>query len=365
LLLQSGMQVETYTRHNDELRDVPIFKLPFRTFYPKEALNELRVTLKREKPDIVHFHNIYYLISPFIYYLVQEYGIPVIQTLHNFRFFCLNGLLFRNGRICTDCIGSLPWKGIVFKCFRNSYLYSMMLGAITFYHDLKKTFVKAIDGYIALTDFNKKLFIRAGLSEDKIYVKPNFFQNLGNNSTNDENYAIYLGRISEEKGVSILIKAWKRIKGFRLLIIGDGPQRKKCEELAVEEKIKNVEFCGRKTEKESMNILKKASFLILPSMWYEGFPMVIGEAFSAGKPVIGSNLGNIAEIVRHGETGLLFKPGDPDDLAEKVRWMIENKKERQRMGENAYQEYLDKYTPEKNFKMLMEIYEDVLNKRKK
>ena len=119
LLQQFGMQVEIYTRHNDELKDIPIFKLPFLTSYPRKTLNEFKDILKKEKPDIAHFHNIYYLISPFAYYIVQEYGIPVIQTLHNFRFFCLNGLLFRNGRICTDCIGSLPWKGIVFKCFRT------------------------------------------------------------------------------------------------------------------------------------------------------------------------------------------------------------------------------------------------------
>ena len=368
LLSENGIEVVTYVRRNDGIINFNLFKqanLAFNNIWSKESYKEIMKIIKRVKPDIAHFHNIWYLISPSAYYACKNYSIPVVQTLHNFRFFCLNGLLLRNGKVCTDCIGALPWRGIIFKCFRGSFAYSAALGLVIIFHHLRKTFLKTIDGYIALTEFNKKLFVRAGLPENKIYVKPNFFQDLGNNSKQDENYAIYLGRISEEKGVRILVEAWGKIKRFKLLIIGDGPKRKKCEELALKEKIKNIEFLGFQPRRKVLELIKSASFLIIPSLCYETFGMTIGEAFSAGKPVVGSNLGNIAEIIKHGETGLLFRPRDPDDLAEKIQWMIDNPKERQRMGENAYQEYLEKYTPEKNFKMLMEIYEDVLNKTKK
>ena len=362
LLKKNGIDVIAYNVYNDTLKGLSAPVLLQKVFYPKKELIELERVIFSEKPDLVHFHNIFYLISPNAYQIVKKYNIPIIQTLHNFRFFCINGLLLRKNKPCEKCIRSIPLYGFIHRCFRNSYGYSAILTFLIW--TKRKILLRNVDGYITFTNFSKKIFINAGIAEEKIYIKPHFFENLGY-SPEDRNYALFVGRLSPEKGIRLIVKAWQKVPDFPLKIVGSGPEEWYLKEEVKQRKLLNIEFLGLQPRRKVLDLMKSASFLIIPSLCYETFGMVIGEAYSVGKPVIGSNLGNIAEIVKHGETGLLFKPGDPDDVAEKVRWMIENKKERQRMGENAYQEYLEKYTPEKNFKMLMEIYEDVLNKRKK
>jgi glycosyltransferase involved in cell wall biosynthesis len=389
LLKKNSVQVITYEKHNDEIVTAfDKFKAAFTTVWSGRTYWELKTLLKKERPDIAHFHNIWYLISPSAYYACKDLDVPVVQTLHNFRFFCVNGLLMRGGRLCEECIGRLPWKGVKYGCYRDSRLYSLPLAFTEGIHRIAGTWKNKVDAYIALTEFGKKKFIECGLPAEKIYVKPNFLPDpseplfvpvipphppLAKGGRGDFNgYAVFLGRISAEKGLIVLISAFQYLstmnyelsaishQPFKLKVVGDGPLRTGLEDAAKAGKINGIEFTGRKDFRESMEILRHARFLIMPAICYEGFPMVIREAFACGKPVIASRLGAMAELIEEGKTGLLFEPGSPEDLADKMKWMIEHETDCIEMGKNARKVFEEKYTAEKNYEILIKIYEKII-----
>jgi len=279
--------------------------------------------------------------------------------------FCANGLLMRDGKVCEECVGRMPWRGIAYGCYRDSRLYSIPVAMAEAFHRVRGTWTDKVDAYIALTEFGKEKFIECGLPKEKVFVKPNFIADPPDVGFADEDSVVFLGRLSTEKGIATLIDATKHLQtdsseGFFLKIIGDGKMRKAVEERIVSQKLKNVEIVGRKSPAESLSLLKRASFLVMPSIWYEGFPMVIAEAFACGKPVIASNMGAMTSIIKDRETGLLFEPGNAEDLASKMKWMIKNKDACTAMGRNARAEFEAKYTADKNFEMLMGIYGKVL-----
>jgi glycosyltransferase involved in cell wall biosynthesis len=369
LLRKNRVDVVTYEKHNDEIKDYGRegkFLLPFRNMWSRKTYGELKQLLKKEKPDIAHFHNIFYLISPSAYYACREAGVPVVQTLHNFRFFCINGLLLRDGKVCEECLGKSPWKGVKYACYRDSQIYSFPIALADAIHRLFGTWGNKIDAFIALTEFGKKKFIECGLPEEKIFVKPNFLPDPPLAKYSHKGYAVFVGRISIEKGINLLINAFNMLRlnsinQLSLKIIGDGPLKDNYEDIVQTGKINNIEFIGRKSFDETMELLRNAQFMVMPSIWYEGFPMVIREAYACGKPVIASRLGAMAELVEDGKTGLLFEPGNPVDLAEKIKWMIEHETECIEMGKNARKVFEEKYTAERNFQILMNIYKQVLN----
>jgi len=377
LLKRNGIEVITYIEHNDRIKEYGLwgrFILPFTNIWSLKTYRKLRQVLKKEKPDIAHFHNIWYLISPSAYYACKDEGVPVIQTLHNFRIFCANGLLMREGRICEECIIKVKTgnrlevigdrlkivkNALKYGCYRNSRLYSLPVAFTEYFHWAKKTWINKVDEYIALTEFGKNKFVEAGLPAEKIFVKPNFLPNPPEPNYSHQNYACFIGRISEEKGVDLLIEAFKLLRNsqFKLKIIGDGPLRNHFEEKIKKEGINGIEFLGRKEHLESIEILKNAKFLMLPSIWYEMFPVTLIEAFACGKPVVASNLGVFAELVQDGITGLLFEVGNVEDLAEKIEWMIGN--DCLEMGKNARELFEERYSERKNFEILMEIYNKI------
>lgn len=380
LLRNRGIEVITYTQHNDDLlTDNGILSKALNAVWSKKNYDDLRRLIEKEKPDIAHLHNIWYLISPSAYYACKDSGVPVVQTLHNFRMFCANGLLLRAGRVCEDCIGKLPWRGAAYGCFRNSRLYSLPVAIAQGVHKFRSTLTQNIDAFIALTEFGKKKFVECGLPAEKIFVKSNFLSEPPTAGPATSGYAVYTGRFSEEKGLGVLMDALRILSSsdssifssshpLNFKIVGDGPLKDKIigrlETLKTRKseaanKVK-IEFLGKKSHAECMDILSKAGFLVLPSVCYENFPLSIIEAFACGKPVIASRLGALPEIVQDKKTGLLFEPGNPADLAEKIRWMIENDDVRTEMGRIARAEFERKYTAERNFEMLMKIYEQVL-----
>ena len=369
----SGVRVATYERHNDEIGKYPFFKkitLPFKTTWSHESYREIKHIIKKEKPDIVHFHNIFYLISPSAYYACKDAGIPAVQTLHNFRLFCVNGLLMRDGGVCEECTGRLPWRGVIHGCYRGSRLYSVPVALMESFHRFMGTWGDKVDAYIALTEFGKRKYIECGLPAEKIFVKPNFLSNPPEPDYSNSEYGAFLGRLSAEKGLDTLIDAVKILQSitpdhFPVKIIGDGPLRRQLEDRLRAERIKNIELTGRKSFDECMELLKGARFMVMPSVWYECFPMTIREAFACGKPVIASRLGSMAELVEDGRTGFLFEPGSSEDLASKIKWMFENKDACIEMGKNARAEFEAKYTAEKNYEILMGIYEGVIGLRHK
>lgn len=399
LLRNHGVDVVTYKRHNDEINEYGLWDksvLPFRNIWSNRTYNEIKELIKKERPDIAHFHNIFYLISPSAYYACKELGVSVVQTLHNFRIFCSNGLLMRNGRVCEECINKktgnrsgvvgnrfkIIKNAIKYGCYRNSRIYSLPIALLEYIHWIKNTWANKVDAYIALTEFGRKKFIEAGLPDEKIFVKPNFLSNPPAPVYSHQNYAVFLGRLSVEKGINVLISALQYLSkisneisamnnqlspaaydSFKIKIVGDGPLKAGLKQIVKDSNIEGIEFTGKKTFTECMELLKGARFMIMPSIWYEGFPMAIREAFACGKPVIASQIGAMAELVENSKTGLLFEPGNAKDLADKINWMIEHEKECIEMGRNARKVFEERYTAKKNYEILMEIYNKLLVNR--
>jgi glycosyltransferase involved in cell wall biosynthesis len=321
--------------------------------------------VQRHRPQVIHFHNTFPLISPGSYYAKGNKGPVVIQTLHNFRLLCPGALFLRNGYVCERCLFKIvPWPGAFKACYRKSYLASVCIVAMITLHKLLRTWQNKIDCYIALTEFAKDKFIQGGIPSDKIVVKPNFVSPDPGSINHKDNYALFVGRLSNEKGIITLLKAWKHIGPVSLKIVGYGPIEEQVKKIITRDNLYSIEFLGKLNRNHIINLMKRAIFLLFPSKWYEGFPNTLVEAFACGLPVIASKLGSMAEIVEDGVTGLLFEAGNPVDLADKINWLIEHPDNCHHMGKNARQVFLEKYTAEKNYETLMNIYKKSINENK-
>jgi glycosyltransferase involved in cell wall biosynthesis len=349
--------VQVFEKSNNSIRWIDKLFLPMRATWSGSTQKELQVYLQSILPDIAHFHNIFLVISPSAYYICQELSIPVVQTLHNYRLLCPAATLYRKNKICAKCIGkTIPFPGVVLGCWRGSKVFSTVPAFMLSVHNILKTWQKQVDLYIALTEFAKRKFVEGGLPEDKIVVKPNFVHSDPGVTDGTGNYALYVGRLSGEKGIKTLIGSWKSLTKIPLKIAGDGPLYNEVKSDIANHGISSVELLSSQDHQRILSIMKGARFLIFPSVCFEGFPMTICEAFACGVPVIASRLGAMEEIIEDGKTGLHFTPGDAQDLAAKIEWAWSNPERMKEMGKEARREYELKYTAEKNYKMLMEIY---------
>jgi glycosyltransferase involved in cell wall biosynthesis len=336
-------------------------KLALNTIWSWSAHEDLLTLLRREKPDLVHFHNTFPLISPSAYSACRAMGVPVVQSLHNYRLSCPAATFFRAGQPCEACLGkSFAFPGVQHKCYRNSALQTSVVASMLTYHQWRDTWRKMVTVYIALSEFSRAKLVQSGLPAPKIMVKPNFVESpLASHSSAGRGYVLFAGRLSNDKGVSTLLDAWSGLDDIPLKVAGDGPLRADVETFNAVNK--SFEFLGYRARQDVLAYMRQARFLVFPSEWYEVFPMTIVEAFASSLPVIASRLGAMAELIRDGETGLLFAPGDPKDLADKVRWLWRHPEEASRMGRAAREEYQKKYTPERNYQLLMQIYTQALN----
>lgn len=359
LLRSNGHDVEIYSRYNDDIKAMSALSVAAQTVWSGRTIDEVSELIGSFCPDVIHVHNTLPLISPSIYWVASKYGIPVVQTLHNYRLACLNGLYLRGGDVCEDCAGVLPWRGVVRRCYRDSVAASAILGSMLALHRGLGSYRNKVDCYIALTEFARNKFIEAGIPEGKVRVKPNFISTGSLEKESEpplKKGAIFVGRLSREKGIETLAAAWRHLE-VPLRVVGDGPSAEKISHIERSQ----IELLGMLDRKQVFQHMRRSSFFVMPSEWYEGFPMVILEAFSQRLPVIASCLGSMAEIVEDGVTGLHFEAGNAEDLAEKVRWMNEHPEECRQMGINARKVYEEKYTPEKNHKLLMAVYKEVCN----
>ncbi len=360
LLRSHGHEVVLYQASNEQVNGVNPLVLLGNTIWNKQIHQELRELMRRERPDIVHVHNTFPVISPAVYYAANREGIPVVQTLHNYRLLCPAATLFRDGHVCEKCVTkSIPWPGVLHGCYRGSRLATAAGAAMLVTHNYKQTYSKAVSAYIALTDFARDKFIEGGLPAEKIVVKPNFLQSDPGRGEGKGNYALFVGRLTPEKGISTLLEAWRQIgHELPLQIAGDGPSAVEVEKASRE--MEGVTWLKWLPRAEILQRMKDASMLILPSTWYEGFPMILAEAFAVGLPVIASNLGSMSSVVDHLRTGLHFEPGNASDLVEKVRWLRAHPAEVALMRAQGRKEYESKYTGEENYVQMMHIYESVL-----
>jgi glycosyltransferase involved in cell wall biosynthesis len=364
LLETRNHRVLRYEVHNDQVKQANRLALAKDTVWNTSAYRELGALIRRERPHVVHFHNTLPLVSPAGYYAARAEGVPVIQTLHNYRLLCPVALFFRDGRVCEDCIGkAVPWPGVVHRCYRGSRTASGVIATMLTVHHALRTWTEMVDVYVALTEFARNKFIEGGLPAGKIVVKPNFVAPDPGRGQGGGGYALFVGRLAPEKGTETMLAAWDRL-GTRipLKIVGDGPLRDQVVEAAARQS--NVEWLGHRPVEDVHALMGKADMLIFPSQWYETFGRVAAEAFAAGTPVIAANIGAVAELVEHGRTGLKFRPGDPEDLVTQLEWALSHSAELRRMREEVRAEFEAKYTAERNYRALMEIYEAALERKK-
>jgi len=361
LLIQKGNQVEQLFFSNEGLADLNRIKLLYQTIYNLTSTKILKHTIQEFQPDVIHIHNIFYVASPAILYEAQKNKVPVVLTIHNFRLICSGSLLLRNGQVCELCTQKVfPFSGIKHKCFQNSALKTSQLTFTTGIHKILGTWRNKVDAYITLTDFVKKKLIQSSLQlpESKVFVKPNFTEDKGWASAESrDNFFLYVGRLSHEKGIRTLLEASKQID-FHLEIIGDGEMRKMVQAFAQQNP--NIIYHGFQGQDFILQKMKSCKALLFPSIWYEGMPLTLLEAFSTGTPVIISDIDNLNEMVSNQYNGLHFKTGNSKDLAEKIYYFQQNASST--FYENARKTYEEKYNPEKNYLRLLEIYNRVLNK---
>ena len=357
LLEARECRVVRYTLHNSQVKQMNPLALATATLWNGEVYRRIREIIRRERPQVAHFQNTFPLISPAAYYAAKAERVPVVQTLRNYRLLCPNALFFREGRVCEDCIGrTVPWPAVVHACYRGSQAATGVVATMLTVHRMLGTWLRMVDVYIALTEFARQKFIEGGIPAEKIVVKPNFVYPDPGVGDGMGGYALFVGRLSPEKGIETLLQAWNRLRGkVPLKIVGNGPLAPSVAEFA--KRVPGVEWLGQKGPAEVSALMGRAAFLVFPSEWYEPFGRVAIEAFAKGTPVVATEIGAIAEVVDDTRTGLHFRPGDPEDLVEKVEWLLTHPSDLAHMRKEVRAEYEAKYTAERNYQILMKIYE--------
>jgi glycosyltransferase involved in cell wall biosynthesis len=364
LLRDNGHEVDVYTEDNLRIAELGNLQTATRTIWSRETYRQVKDKLRTGQHDIVHVHNFFPLISPSIYYAAEAENVPVVQTVHNFRLLCINGVLFRDGVVCEDCVGRMfPWPGIINACYKDSHGGSTAVATMLSIHRAIKTWERMVNTYIALTEFSRQKLIEGGLPEKKIAIKPNFISRDPGPGSGKGNFALFVGRLSPEKGIDTMLASWSLLgETVPLKIVGDGPLRDQV--ITTAKSVSTIEHLGHLDNEQVLSLMQDALFLVFPSLLYENFPMTIIEAFATGLPVLASNLGNTATLIQSRQTGLHFKPGDAADLAKKARWLVDNLDALREMRSTVRETYEEKFTRSSNYRILSDIYQNTLVKFK-
>lgn len=319
---------------------------------------EVRRLLRQLQPDVVHVHNFFPLLSPSVFYACHAEGVPVVFTLHNYRIVCPTALLMHNGKLTDRSLTEGPWWALRHRVYRGSWPGTLLLCLMIWLHHRMGTWRGRVDRFIVLTEFGRSQFAAAGLPTERLVVKPNFVD-LPAPGEGPRSGLLFVGRLSPEKGVATLLQAASLLRGCtsipstEIRVAGNGP-------LASEIAGSDVAALGPLTATEVHRQMQAALALLMPSIWYEGFPMVLVEAYANGLPVIASRIGALAELVEDGVTGLLFEPGNAEEMADRMRWALEHPEHMRQMGEAARQRYEKLYKPEYNYEQLTAIYRNVI-----
>lgn len=364
MLEQAGHFVLRLTETNDRVPKMGKAGLAAATVWNREWYRKILDLVSRERPVIAHFHNTFPLMSPAGYYAARRAGAAVVQTLHNYRLICPKATLLRDGKPCEDCVGKrVPWPGVRHACYRDNRVASAGVATMLAVHRAAGTWSKAVDAYIALTAFSKALFIAGGLPAERIHLKPNFTEPDPGAGPGGEAF-LYAGRLSEEKGLDVLVAAWRsQAEMPRLKIIGDGPLGGWLQEQIAN--MPNVEWVGRLAREKVLEQMHHSRALVLPSVWYENFPVSVVEAYATGLPVIASDAGTLPELVRDGKTGFIFRSGDAMNLAEKVLALHKRVDLQSAFSSASRAEFEMYYQRQRNCRMLLDIYSKALVRRGK
>ena len=353
LLRARGHAVETYLRDNRELAHVGALDAFGQALWARRTARELDALFAAFRPDLVHVHNTFARVSASAYWSAARAGVPVVQTLHNFRLMCVQAMFLREGRVCEDCVGRAPWRGVLHKCYRGSRAQSAGLAAVVGLHRALGTYRDRVTRYVALTEFCRRKFIEGGLPAEKIMVKPNFVPDAPL-AREPRRGGLFVGRLAPEKGVDVLLAALDAVPAAELDVVGAGPEAPK---VAAHPRAR---LLGWRPPHEVRARMARAAYLVMPSLWYENFPRTLVEAFAAGLPVIASRLGALEELVDDGFTGTLFEPGSAPSLARRLDEAERSPQALRRMGRHARLVYETAFTPDTNYERLMAIYDSAL-----
>ena len=354
LLRRHGHEVLVYLRDNEELTRMKNHSAALQTLWSHKAVADVTTLSEKFRPELIHSHNTFPLISPSLYSVAKQLNIPVIQTLHNFRLICPQATLLRNGVQCEDCVGNLPWRAIVHRCYRNSLSQSAVSSSMIMLHRLLRTWHTKVTRYIVLNQLCRDKFIAGGLPFDLLRIKPNFVDSANEPEWVHRSGGIFIGRLSEEKGLNVLAAALSQLPDCQIDVFGKGDLQ------TYVEATRGFNYKGFRDPIELQACLRKAAYLVVPSTGVESFGLVAIEAFAAGTPVIASAHGGLREIVVHGKTGLLVEPANSDALARAIAFAEDHHDEMKIMGRAARQAYLSRYTPDINYRLLMSIYREAV-----
>ena len=356
ILERHGHEVIQFIKDNSDLNKfgkLEKFRMLFSLTSSQSIATEFESLLDKEQPDVCHVHNTFPLITPIVYQICQSKGVPVVQTLHNYKMVCTNSLLFRNGEVCEECLNKSLYNSIKFKCYRDSYFATAAQAHVIQYHRNKGTWDNMIDRYVCLTEFQKEKVFGDSL-KDKVVVKPNFLAE-NNLDTVREDFFLFVGRLNDSKGLQDLLYLFRRNSHSKFVLIGksDNPE--------IFREFKNVKHLGERNRDVVLENMRKCKAVIFPSKYYEGMPMVILEAFSLKKPVISRNRGAMASMINDGVNGLKYEI--ESGLVEAIETMEENPTLVNQLGERAYVDYKENYTEEKGYENLINLYDEVLSSR--
>ncbi len=356
-LEQHGASVTVYSRHNDEIKSFHTggkALLPLSAIHSRKTTYDIRAAIDACRPDVAYLHNIYPLISPSIYPALAEARIPSFQVAHNFRPFCSNGLLYTKGAICEECLGHSTLPAVSNRCFHNSLAMSAMYAAATARAQKLST---ALKGFICPTPFTASKLMVAGLPPDRLFTRPHFIPgDAGTPKYGDGRYALFIGRLSPEKGLNTLVDAFAGAPSVELVIAGTGPMEEDLRLRIAALRASNIHLAGFVKGDAKRRLLENAMFVVVPSECYEAFGMIVLEGFLAGKPALASRIGGLPYVVADGQTGRLFEPGDAIALAECAMSLAADVAGRAEMGRAARFQVESEFGPERWFERTMEIF---------
>jgi glycosyltransferase involved in cell wall biosynthesis len=361
VLAANGHDVVRFTRDNHEIDSYGTLervRLAGRTVWNGTVERELAELIERTRPDVAHFHNTFPLISPAAYAACRAAGVPVVQTLHNFRLVCLNALLFRDGHICEDCVGRSPWPGVVHRCYRGSTAGSGVVASMLVVHRALRTWKRKVDLFLTPSEFTKTKLVEGGLPDDRIVVRPHLLEPDpgARPAATAGSYFLFAGRLSPEKGIGTVVRAFETLPDIPLKIAGDGPLRDELERAVRARALGNIEVLGRVSGSGVGDLLRDARAVLVPSVWYEVSPLIFVEGMAAGAPFISSDLPASRELLGE-NAGLLVPPGDVAEWTRAIRWAWEHPTEMRTTGAAGRKRFEARHTAERGYRTLIDAYE--------
>lgn len=368
LLEEHGHEIIWHTTHSDSINERNLIGVAVETLWNRRSHREMTDLIREHSPDVIHSVNTFPLFSPSIFHAARKLNIPLVATIQNYRYFCAQAMCYRNGKACEDCLGKLPWRAVRHGCYKDSTAGSAVVSAMQLLHQKLGTWKKYVDVICVASEFSKGKMMQAGLEDRQMIIKPNFVPKDPGPQPGDGGYAVFVGRLSSEKGIQTLVECWRELnsRGIQvpLKIVGDGPESEMVRMLA--EDVPSVDWVGLVPNEEVYRVVGEANCLIFPSTGYESLPKTLIESMAVATPVVGSDIGSIPEVVLENETGHLFPAGDSNAMAACVlKFFTESGQPtpRPEMRGNCRSLFEKRYTRESNYEQLIQIYHEAIRRR--